>query len=166
MLNIKLSRKNLFAIFLGFLLIAGIGIITSTISFFVTINITRTTPINELKNALSQQPMLIINWLLRLVSFFSPILGGFVVGYMIKEKGWLYGGLLGIFLIIISLGIVSLTFILPTSFMYGSQFPSDYGHSLAQKNLLNQLFNSPLTIALTSLGGFLGERFYSKKVHK
>ncbi len=163
MFHIELSRKNLFALLLGFLLIVGIGIVTSAISFFMVSNVMRTVPASEFKSALSEQPIITFNWLLRIISFVSPILGGLVVGYIVKEKGWLYGGLLGIILLIISIAIVSLTLILPTSMTYDPQFPSGYGHDLALKNILNQLLHSPLTIALTALGGLLGEKFYKKR---
>ena len=166
MFNINLSRKNLFAIFLGLLVIVGLGIITSTVSFFVISNIMRTTPVSEFKYAFSQQPILVSNWLSKIIALASPILGGFVVGYLVKEKGWLYGALLGFILLFISISIVSLIFILPTSIIYGPQFPPNYGHELAQKNILNQLLHSPLTIVLASLGGYLGERFYIQKVKK
>jgi hypothetical protein len=162
MVNIKLSRRNLFALFVGLLIIDGIGIVTSTISLFMASNVMRTIPFDEIRDTFSQQSMLVLNQLLRMASSASPLLGGFVVGRLVKEKGWLYGCLLGFVLTITSIGIVSLTFLLPTPLIYGQHFPSGYGYDLAQKNILNQLLYTPIIVVLTTLGGFFGEN-YSKK---
>ncbi len=152
---LKLSKRNVLAILFGFLLIFGITIITSTISFFIVSNVMHTT--QDLKTALSTQPILIIT---EGITFISPILGGLLAGWIVKEKGWLYGGILGIILILISVGISILPFLLPASLLYGANFPKDYGSSLAQKGILNQLLHSPVTIILTVIGGYLGEKFH------
>ena len=160
MTNIKFSRKNIFAIFIGFLVIVGMGIITSTISVFVVPNIMHNIPARDFQAAFFEQPTFILSWILKGISFISPILGGLVVGWIVKEKGWLYGGLLGVLLQLTSIGIVSSTFFLPTSVIWGPSIPVEYGHSLALKNILDQLLDTPTFLALTLLGGWLGERLY------
>jgi len=164
-LQLNLSRKNLLAILLGFLTILGIGILTTTISFLIHLNMARTLSPENFRAAISQHPVLTISWILRGLSFISPVIGGVVVGWITKEKGWLYGGLLGVILTLVSIGFASLTFILPTATIYGSDFPANYGHDLAQKNIVNQLIGAPLTIVLTSLGGWLGEKIHKKRKH-
>lgn len=166
MTTVQLSRKNLLAILVGFIVIMVIGIITSTISFFISSNMVRTLSVQDFKSALTQQPYITFSWLLRIISFLSPIVGGFVVGLIVKKNGWLYGGLLGVVLIAISIGIASLIFILPTSLIYGNHFPAGYGQSLALKNITSQLLHSPVTIILTAIGGYLGERLHKRNRKK
>lgn len=162
MSTLHLSKKTVLAIITGFAATILIGIITSAISFYITINIARTFSLQDFKSAFTQQPYVTFSWLLRIISFLSPIIGGFVVGWIIKERGWLYGGILGVALKLVSIGIISLTFLLPTSLIYGPNFPVEQGQAMAQKNIMNQLLYSPITVALTALGGYLGE-YFSKK---
>lgn len=162
MFNLQLTRKHILAIFWSLLVVIGLVIITNTISLFVAYNITRVTPISEIRNGFSQQPALTINWLLRTISFLSPFFGGVIVGWIIKERSWLYGGLLGLVLILISIIIVSYTLFLPTSWVYGLNYPASYGHDIALQNILNQLSHAPIIIILTSIGGFLGEKLFRR----
>ena len=152
MRDIRFSKRNLLAFVAGFFTIVLIGGITSTLSFLMMTNISR----------VFSPPYATFNWLLRGLSFLSPVIGGLVVGWMVKEKGWLYGGILGFTLKLISIGVVSLTFFLPSPLVFGSKFPSNYGQELAQKNIFNQLLDLPVTIALTVLGGYWGERLRIK----
>lgn len=147
MINFQYSHRNLFAIFIGFFVVVSIGIISSAISLiFYT------------------QTYSIVSWTLRIIfDFFSVILGGIVVGWIVRKKGWVYGGILGIVLTIVSIGVVSLSFVLPPTLIYGQNVPHDFYRNLAQKNILNQFFQAPLTILLTSLSGLLGERLYNKR---
>lgn len=158
-----LSRRHLFAILLGFLVVIAIGIVLSSISFLIYSNAARKLSPDEFRNISLQQPYLAFNMLSKIIYFVLPVLGGFVVGWLVKEKGWLYGGLLGIMLIFISIVIAALPLLLPATYLYGQNIPPNYSYDLAQKNILNQLFNSPLTIALTVLGGLLGEKLHRSK---
>lgn len=162
MIKLELTRKKAFAIFCGFIVIIVIGIITSSITFFVTLNIARSSSPTTFQAAFSQQPLLAINWLLRVLTFISPVIGGIVVGLMVKERGWLYGGILGLVIELISLGFVLLILLLPTSLIYGQITPNSFGQSLAIGNMLNQILYAPMIIILTSLGGWIGEMFYLK----
>lgn len=173
MSTIRLSKKIFLGIIAGFVIIILIGIVTSAISFYISTNIARTSSPQDFKSAFTQQPYVTFSWLLRIISFISPVIGGFVVGWIIKKKGLLYGGVLGIVLKLISIAIVSLTFLLPTSLIYGPNFATEQGRALieqreilAQKNIVNQLLYSPFTIALTAFGGYLGERFSKKSSKK
>lgn len=165
MFSIRFSKRNVFAIVVGFAVIVLIGIVTSLISFYCLANLGRILGPDNYLSALSQQPYLAISWFLDIIKLLSPLAGGFVVGRIVKQKGWLYGGLLGIVLTAISIGFVSLTFILPTSLTYGNQFPAGYAQSLAQKNILNQLLHSPITVILTGLGGYISD-FLNKRNRK
>lgn len=172
MINFQNSHRNLFAIFIGFLVIVFIGIISSAISFPLISHLFRNLATENLSSIFSTQPYLIVSWTLMVIfDFFPVILGGIVVGWIVREKGWVYGGILGIVLTIVSIGVVSLTFVLPPTLIYGQNVPHDFGRNLAQKNISNQFFQAPLTILLTSLSGLLGERLYNqstavKKRHK
>lgn len=126
----------------------------------------RTLSVQDFKSAFTQQPYLTFSWLLRAISFLSPAIGGFVVGWLVKKKGWLYGSILGIVLKIISIGIISLIFLLPISLVYGPHFPSEQGQSLTQQNILNQLLYAPITIILATLGGYLGEHLHKRNRKK
>lgn len=159
MSDIHVSKRNLSAIFAGFFTIVLIGAITNTFQFFMLANLSRVFT----SHLYIQQPYLTFNWILRGLSFLSPVVGGLVVGWMVKEKGWVYGGILGFTLGLVSMSIVSLTFILPSSMIFGSRFPSDYGQELAEKKIRHQLLGWPVTVALTALGGYWGERLCIRK---
>lgn len=161
----EISRRHIFAIFVGFFIILGLGIITSALSFFMTFHLIRDVSPQDFPAAFYQQPYLTFSWLLRIISFISPILAGVVVGWIAREKGWLYGGFLGILLKLISVGTVFLTFLLPTSLIFGANMSQVAGDALVQKNILNQLLYAPITIILIALGGWLGESFYKRR-HK
>lgn len=163
MLKLNLTRRNLFAIFLGFLVILMLGIITSGISFLISSQVAQNVSPQNFEAAFSQQPILTFSWILRILSFASPILGGIVVGMLIREKGWLYGGLLGVVLTLLSIGIVLLAFFVSTSLIYGQNVPASFGQNLAQKNILNQFINAPLIIVSTAFGGWLGEKLYKNR---
>ena len=150
MIALGLSKKVFLAIAAGFTVIVLIGTATSAISF--------------LSFFVSFRLGLTFSWLLKITSYLSFIIGGFVVGWIVKEKGLIYGGILGIILKLVSISIVGLTFFLPTSLIYGPNFPAGYGQELAQKNIVNQLLSSPITIMLTAFGGYLGE--YFNKSHR
>lgn len=162
MYKLQLSRKHVLDLFLGLLVIIVLEIIINAISLFIAYHVTQITPVNEIKDTYSQQPILFFNWLLGIIGVVSPVLGGLVAGWKIKEKGWLYGGLLGIVLTLIFIVFVSYPFFLPTSWVYGLGYPAGYGHDVALKNILNQLIHAPVTIILTSIGGILGEKLYKK----
>ena len=147
---IKFTKRNLLAILLGFLVVAGIGIITTFVSVFF------------FRSVFLQQPPTFI-WLLKTVSYLSLLAGGFVVGWIVREKGWVYGGLLGMALVLVNTGLAILFLLLPISVVYGPDFPPDYGKGIAQKQINNAFLNAPKTILLTSLGGFLGAYLYKRK---
>lgn len=144
-----LSKKAFLAIAAGFAVTILIGAVTGAISFFVIIRLGFT-----------------FNWLSKITPYLSLITGGFVAGWIAKEKGLIYGGILGIILKLMSISIVGLTFFLPTSLIYGPNFPAGYGQELAQKNIVNQLLSSPITIVLTAFGGYLGEYFSKRHLKK
>jgi len=164
--TVELSRKNLLAILAGFVVIILIGIITGAFSFFINATMAHTLSVQDFKSTSTSMPYLAVSWLLKILSFLSPIIGGFVVGRLVKNKEWLYGGLLGVILSATSIAIVSLTFVLPTSFMYSNQFPAGYEQSLAQNNIVNQLLHPPIIILLTGLGGYLSDVLYKKNRKK
>lgn len=141
--------KNILAILAGLFVIILFGFVTSLFALNVLEKYNDFTPQNYLP--------------IKILHLFSPILGGFVVGLIVKDKKWLYGALLGVILTIISVSSVSLTMLLSPASMYGDDFPANEGRILARQNILNQLQGAPLTIFLTGLGGYLGEKSIKNK---
>lgn len=166
MATISLSRKNLLAILIGLIAVILIGIITNAISFYISSHIVRTTSVQEFKSAFTQQPYITYRWILGTISFVSPIIGGFVVGWIVKDKGWLYGGVLGIILRLISLAFAIVVFLLPTSLIYGPNFPTDFRKAESLQSIINILIYSPITILKTVVGGYLGEHLHKRNRKK
>ena len=165
MLKLDLTRRNVFAILLGLVVIVLLGIVLSVISFLLTYQVAWNTSPQDFENAYSQRSVVTFSWILWILSFVSYVIGGIVVGYRVRKNGWLYGGLLGVVLNLLSIGVVLLTYFLPTSLIYGQNVPPNFGQDLASKNILGQLISAPLDIVLTAFGGWLGEKLY-KKVSK
>lgn len=159
MAKIQLSKKNLHIILGGYIVILLIKILTVALIAYVNIIMVRNFSVDDFESAYTQQPYFTIFWIFRIITFITPIFGGFLVGRLIKNKGWFYGGLLGIIPTVLSILVTSLIFLLPAATSNGQ------AHSSAQQNIINTLIGSPLLIGLTALGGFFGE-LYSKRSHK
>lgn len=159
---LKLSKKYIFALFAGSITILLVGIIISALSFLINLRIFGSaTTVADISSAYSQQPYVTLMRILGVISFLSPAIGGFIVGWIVKEKGWGYGGIFGILLKVISISIsVLLLFVIQTpNLMF------DHIQKFALANILNQALNSPITIILSALGGFLGELTH-KRIRK
>lgn len=163
---IQFSRKNIFAVLAGFSVIILLGIITSVVQLFMTSHILQTVSATGFKAAFTQQPYITISWSLRTLSYLSPVIGGFCVGWLVGEKGWLYGGVLGVALKFVSIGIVSLYFFLHVFIFFDSYLPPQQTQGLAQQNILHQLLYSPITILFTAFGGYIGEHLHKNRMRK
>jgi putative membrane protein (TIGR04086 family) len=164
MTSISLSKKNLLGILVGIGTRLGIGIIITIISLLIAQYIYQISSVDDLQSN-SFQPLTIYRYITQVLGLLTPIIGGFVTGKMVKEKGWLYGGLVSVFLLLISLGLVSLSFILPRTFLYGPHITSEMINQIALKNILRQLSEMPFDIILSVFGGYLGQK-YSGKIMK
>lgn len=136
-MNLEFSKRNFLALLAGLVTIVLIGIVTSTASF--------------------HQPYLAFRWLIIILSFLSPVLGGFVVGWITRERGWFYGALSGV---IVQLGLIIVIlvsyFFLSTEIKYSQSNQVLLGF-IAIKNIMGTLLNSAQFIILAALGGYLGE---------
>ena len=140
MKSIIFSKKNLLAILAGFVVIILLRIITNTFSFFLSLNIAASFSPQDFNSAFTQQPYLTYGWLLRIISYLSLILGGFVVGKIVKKNGWICGIILGLIFVLISI----------------------LGAMLRNKDISPEIFNLSITVALTFLGGYIGETLARK----
>ncbi|MCR4324730.1 MAG: DUF5518 domain-containing protein [Candidatus Curtissbacteria bacterium] len=152
-LNFNLTRRNLLAIFLGFLVFLVLFIVAKVLVLFTFHQAVLNFPLGDIEGSLSRQPFAAILWISRTLSLMAPLLGGVVIGYMVRERGWFYGGLLGVLLAIIFMGIISLGFFVPESFN-----PNSFGEII-----LEVIFYLPLYVVLTALGGWLGEILKNRK---
>lgn len=153
--SIQFSRRNIFAIFFGFLVIILLGFITSGFVFFLAPRLAR-----------SGHMIIIFSYLIAALTLLTPIIGGFVVGWHVQKQGGLYGAILGVFLTVVSMALVSLTFILPSSLISSPDFPAAQARALAKTNLLTQLLHAPFLIFVTLLGGILGVWAYQKRQNR
>ena len=157
-------KKNIFAVFSGFVIILLLQTFRITAPFVLMGVALKYLRGAEYINAFSTFPLNLINLLLEMFNILIPIIGGFIVGKTVIKKGWLYGALLGVTIRIVSIVIVSITFILPQDMLYRSELSSTSMIDLATKNINSQIVTAPMLIALTSLGGFLAD--VSKKRKK
>lgn len=165
MFKLKLSRKNLMALLMGYLVIFTIGILIKILSFVQTqlaINSLQHVSLEALNQKFSEQPYDAFSWLLRILSFLSLISGGFVVGWKVKERGWVYGGLLGFLIKLIGLTSILIIAFLPASFVYGVDISNGARMEQVAKKIFFAFIELPLAVLLIGLGGYLGEFFYKK----
>lgn len=134
-MKISFSKKNLLAIFAGFIVIILLSIIINIFSFIISLNIAINFSPQNFKPAFNQQPYLTYIWLLRIISYLSLIVGGFVVGKFVKKEGWIYGAILGVIFALISIANVV----------------------FSQRDTSLQILQPILTVIFTGFGGYLGE---------
>ena len=142
---------NYFAVFLGLLVVIIEGAVTS--SFFIF-------GAPRISNMGLLQSLVVFFSIFTLI---SPLLGAAVVGWRVRERGWMYGAILGVILLILSMGIVSLTFILPESLVSGPNLTMSEARTLSKENLHTQAIHAPALLAMTALGGFLGSWLRRRK---
>ena len=152
MSSIHFSKKNIFALLLGVLTVFFLGSITTGFAFFIAPHFGN-----------SGTMMIILGSAIALVTLGTPVIGGFVVGWRVQEQAWLYGALFGMLLVMLSMAIVSLTFVLPFSLITSPSFPIEQAHALAKASLLSQFLHAPFFIFVTLLGGMLGGWAYRKR---
>jgi hypothetical protein len=90
--------------------------------------------------------------------YLAPFIGGLTAALYAKQNGWLYGALMGVVLVtisIISIFVVSLT--LPAT------FSSDVKWTITWRQIANTIIYAPKIILLTTLGGFFGQGKYEKQ---
>ena len=97
----------------------------------------------------------------------SVILAGFIVGKRIKEKGWLYAGLMGGAWIIFGILISLLLTLLPKELIYGQYYSEEAAKELTNIKMTRLISRLPFdlldTILPAAIGGFLGE-YFAKRV--
>ncbi len=91
------------------------------------------------------------------ISLIIPILGGIVVGYLIKKNGALYGAILALIVKTISILIISSMFFYPAAF-YAIELPIEVRNTIASQNIMRQLYSLPISILFIAWGGWVGEK--------
>ncbi|MBP7966771.1 hypothetical protein KAZ66_00715 [Candidatus Woesebacteria bacterium] len=92
-----------------------------------------------------------------MTALFIPIIGGIVVGYIVKKKGAYFGGALAIILKMISVGVICTLFIYPPAF-YGIQLSGEAARTYALQNLSREFISLPFAILFMAWGGWVGEK--------
>ena len=147
---ITFSKRNILAILLGFGAVLVVGLLTSGLSI-VTFRVGPT--------AIG----ITLGYVTGILTLLSPIIGGCVVGWRVREQGWLYAGWLGVFLVLVSMLLVSITFFLPASMVSSSVVSIEQARAAAKANLLLQVTHAPFLIVVTALGGIVGNWAYLKR---
>jgi hypothetical protein len=163
MASSKKSKIIITPFVIGFLVILLSQIITATIYFlFVRYQFTHLS-FEELKNLPDSFDSQVIGWINLLIRTAALIFAGYFVSRRIKEKGWLYGGAIGLIWFIFVLLLSLVPFLLPKDLIYGPNFPEQMAQANMDKRLTNLMSGLPLgllkTVVLTAIGGFLGEYF-------
>ena len=145
--------------------------------FNMHINIARSFPPEETAEVTKHPSQIEITllWTSTIISWMLLLIAGFFVGWKAKTSGWLYGGMIGVFLSSISfiflMGILMLYMFFPT-YVFGQKFMSMSGSRSIQNDHVKQIEKALLvtflnvSIPLTALGGFLGEYMHTKRKKK
>lgn len=143
----------------GILIITVSSLLLSFISIYLFSNeIMRSENIfnnkDDFNRVLSNPPFIYIRWITYVLNICIFILGGFSVGVVMKNKGWLWGGVLGV-----SIGLLSyFSFALIGSYINPK--------AIYSVTVLSLLSSSLPAVFLTGLGGFLGEILTKSKSRK
>ncbi len=157
----KKSKLIFYSFAIGFLIILLSQIITATINFlFIRYQFTHLS-FEELKNLSNLFSSQLVGWINLLIRTGALIFAGYFISRRIREKGWLYGGLIGAVWFMFVLTISLLPFLLPKDLIYGPNFPEQMAQANMDKRLTNLISGLPLgllkTVVLTTIGGFLGK---------
>lgn len=96
------------------------------------------------------------------ISLIIPIIGGGVVGFIVKKKGAFYGGTLAIILKMISIAVIATIFVYPPAF-YGIPMQPESARIFTLQNLTRQIISLPFAILFMAWGGWVGEKLASHK---
>lgn len=91
------------------------------------------------------------------------LLGGITKAYITKKNGMKYGLVIGIILSSVPIILLLITIIFP-QFFYGPLFTYPVIHNKVFLSLFKNIKSIPVTLALTVLGGYHGEKL--SKLHK
>lgn len=129
----------------GILIIIILGIILSTLGYFIYNG----------RIDLGQNTNIVLSSL-GVFSFAIPMIGGIVVGRKVKKVDPLkYGLYLGVILVLASLA-TALLGLLVAEEAYKGQLTAEAARDLAKTNLIGQLIDAPLTIFFTTFGSWIG----------
>lgn len=105
------DRKTILAIGLGVVTILLRDRIISLFSALFFLLVAKITPVSQISSAIVNFPEVTANHMFQVVSSIITIFAGGIVGYLSKNKGWLYGALTGLFASAISLSFFPLLLI-------------------------------------------------------
>lgn len=109
---------------------------------------------DDLNQFLFSPPYIYFRWFAYFLRLLVFILGGFIVGIILKQKGWFWGGLLG-FIQILCVLLISV-----------GLFLSLYHKNIDFLKVFEYITSNVLTIALTAIGGLIGEIFTKLRKRK
>lgn len=90
--------------------------------------------------------------------YLTPFIGGLAASLYAKQKGWLYGAIMGV--VFVTLSIISIFVVFLT---LPATFSSDVKWTITLRQMANAMIYAPKIILLTTLGGFIGQRKYEKQ---
>jgi hypothetical protein len=158
---IELSQRKILAVGVGILIIFTSTAIINTLSFVFYSYLARSLNPQSFRLSLNQAPLITVKWLFRITSWAFLIIAGAVVGWKTEEKGWLYGALSEIILLVISIGVfLMITLILPNPELIG---PIKLETRTIILQSLFSLWDNSISIILVSLGGWLGENLHKRQ---
>lgn len=158
----SLVSSSLVSILWGLFTIVLIGIIVHFGLVYVNDRLIAPSPSGEFQSSQPRQPYLTFLYMFKSISLISPLLGGVVVGFLVKRKGWQYGLLLGMILVIISLGFV-ITISTLRNDIFGSKIPQIIIEKQVNDIYSTSLRKIPLILVLSLIGGIVGENIVMKR---
>lgn len=99
---------------------------------------------------------LLIEGVIRSLPWLSSLLAGFVTGYVLKNKGWFYGGLVG------GIVVVGITFALIIAYLrpqgiLSPEYSDEYTKEILYNNIQKSIVQGLFMVIITGIGGWLGE---------
>lgn len=145
------SKKILFSLALGLLVLYTVQIVASVIWFIYLQSQISNITVNDFESLPSKLSTGYIGSFINIFKLFGFVLAGFIVSLRLKQKGWLFGGLLGGIWFIL---ILVLPMLLSARELTLSFYP---------QYLTVILMFLLKIVGLTALGGLLGDYFRKRK---
>jgi putative membrane protein (TIGR04086 family) len=82
----------------------------------------------------------------------SPVLAGGIAGWLVREKGWLYGGYVGLIVGTVVIVLTVIAYYYPDPF-----YTTDYPKDILLNNVFASIVSGIKTTVFASLGGLAGE---------
>lgn len=175
--SFKSNRKIIIGVIVGFLVTALLYGIVTGISVYISVSyLANVAPSEWVK--LTHQPnqtLMVLQWVFTGIRDLIFLLGGMITGVIVKKRGWLYGGVVGVIwdvgVFLFTFAVISIyTFFPQYFFIHYAQDVKVYEHyrniqlHMWITGLPDALFN--LAIPLAVVGGWIGEKLQTRRVTK